>query len=132
MTSEHHECRVTVDGAAPALVLLLRDAARIATEHGREWVTTQDVFAALIADEQAPLWWPRVGKPRLTADEPVNVVRADLEGDTVPLPYNEFRSLVAEWNSDSPTIGEPATPATVSYEISGPTAAKLIAAIEQS
>ncbi|WP_306358866.1 MULTISPECIES: hypothetical protein [unclassified Nocardia] len=140
--SEHFECRVTIDGASPSLVPLLRAAARIAAEHGRNVVSDADVFAALLErDEYPPIWWPRVGKPRLTRDmHRMGVVRdahgemltPELQGDTAALSYPELRDHVTEWvpGPTPPGVG-PSAPAAVSYEISGPMADEFTAMIER-
>ncbi|MFF0488436.1 hypothetical protein ACFYTQ_05370 [Nocardia sp. NPDC004068] len=132
MGSERDECSVTIDGIAPALVVLFRRAAAIAAEHGRTWVGVEDLYAALAEDERAPLWWPRVGKPRRTRGVSVAVLSTELPEDTVPLSYNEFRDLVNEWiPGPTPEIG-PEDPATVTYQISGPHAEEFTAMIERS
>ncbi|MFI1919439.1 hypothetical protein [Nocardia sp. NPDC020380] len=120
MTSEHDECRVTVDGVAPAVVRLLRDAAGIAADHGRNWVGIEDVYAALASGDSAPLWWPREGREPITRGRPGGILSTELEGETVKLSYAQFRDLLTEWvPGPTPNIG-PAAPATVTYELSGP------------
>ncbi|MGV9673822.1 hypothetical protein ACWDSJ_00935 [Nocardia sp. NPDC003482] len=132
MGSERDECRVTIDGVAPTLVVLFRRAAAIAADHGRTWVGVEDLYAALADRERAPLWWPRVGKPRIEPGGTGAVLSTDLEGDTVALSYNEFRDLVNEWiPGPTPEIG-PKDPATVTYQISGPHAEEFTAMIERS
>ncbi|GAB4588751.1 hypothetical protein Ntsu_65830 [Nocardia sp. IFM 10818] len=95
-------------------------------------MTPQDIHAALVADERAPLWWPRAGMPPLTPDAPNVVMQADLEADTLPLSYSGFRALVTAWTSHAPDVAELTKPASVSYELSGPDAAELTAMIEKS
>ncbi|NNH74334.1 hypothetical protein HLB23_31550 [Nocardia uniformis] len=143
--SEHFECRVTIDGAAPSLVPLLRAAARIAAEHGRNVLSDADVYAALIASDDKygypPLWWPRVDKPRITRDwkgsigkdAEGNMLTSELQGETVPLSYPEFRDYVTEWvpGPTPPGVG-PASAASVTYEISGAMADEFKAMIERS
>ncbi|WP_405165015.1 hypothetical protein OG203_07850 [Nocardia sp. NBC_01499] len=133
MTSEHDECRVTIDGVAPALVTLFRRAVQIASEHGRNWVGVEDLHAALAnSDEHAPIWWPRVGKPRHTRDTQGGITPDDLEGEVIPLSYKEFRDLVTAWvPGPTPSVG-PAQPATVTYEISGPHAEEFRKVLERS
>ncbi|MBF6133527.1 hypothetical protein IU501_11000 [Nocardia otitidiscaviarum] len=145
MGSAHDECRVTVDGIAPSLVVVFRAAARIAAEHGRNWVGVEDLYAALIAHDDSfgypPIWWPREGKPRITRewkgsigrDADGQMLTPELQGDTAALSYPEFRDYVNEWvpGPSSPGVG-PASPATVTYEISGPMAAEFTAMIERS
>ncbi|WP_306357639.1 MULTISPECIES: hypothetical protein [unclassified Nocardia] len=145
MTGEHDECRVTIDGVAPALVVLFRTAARIAAEHGRSWVGVEDMFAAVVAHDEEhghpPVWWPRVGKPRITRgwkggvglDAGGRMLTPELQGETAALTYPEFRKCVDEWvPGPSPAGVGPDRPAAVTYEISGPNADEFRAMIERS
>lgn len=141
MTSEHDECTVTVSGVAPSMVSLLRFAASIAHDHGRKWVGAEDLWAALVADNQtAPIWWPREGKPRITRDWKGSIghdaqgrmLTPELQGDAAQLSYSEFRDYVTEWvPGPTPEGVGPAEPATVTYEIIGPHAEEFTAMIER-
>ncbi|NNH74142.1 hypothetical protein HLB23_30555 [Nocardia uniformis] len=142
MASEHDECTVTVSGVAPSMVSLLRFAASIARDNGRNWVGAEDLWAALVADNPtAPIWWPREGKPRITRgwkgsigrDADGNMLTSELQGDTVALSYPEFRDYVTTWvPGPTPEGVGPAEPATVTYEISGPHAEEFTAMLERS
>ncbi|MFB8003746.1 hypothetical protein [Nocardia sp. NPDC056000] len=121
MTSElRDECRVTVDGVAPSLIRMLRNAADIATGAGRNWVGIEDIYVALTSDELAPMWWPREGKEPIVKGRRGGIAHSELEGETVPLSYSAFQRLTREWlPGPTPKVG-PTSPVTVSYELSGP------------
>lgn len=139
MTNEHDDCRVTVDGVAPAVVVLLRKAAEIAASHGRRRIGFDDVHAALIThDDVAPLWWPRpggadysrhpsssrimyTGSDGQTKPLDHGILHSDLRGETEPLTFDRYRELVLHW-VPGPTPDEPGpvSPATITYELTGP------------
>ncbi|GAB4582641.1 hypothetical protein [Nocardia sp. IFM 10818] len=152
MGSNRDECRVTVDGVAPAVVAVLRTAERIAADNERTWICTADILAALIEHEgeQAPRWWPRDGKPRYSLSDggqimhhgadgearpaalPIPGLDAEL-GEPMPVSYDEFRDRVrAAVPGPTPKSIGSESPASVAYEISGPHAEEFIAMIERA
>ncbi|RJO70972.1 hypothetical protein D5S18_27765 [Nocardia panacis] len=105
----------TITGAAPGVIIALRRAARIAAEHGHNYIGTEDLLAALLTAEPMPLLevqWQLRGGGALTFPEVRGLVESIIPG---------------------PAIGNhgPAEPPRVEFEWSGPHAAAFTEAINR-
>ncbi|WP_167475609.1 MULTISPECIES: Clp protease N-terminal domain-containing protein [Nocardia] len=116
MTSTDRDTTVTtITGAAPGVIIALRRAAKIAAEHGHNYIGTEDLLVALLNAEPMPLLevhWQLRGGGALT--------------------FSELREL-AESIVPGPAIGNhgPAEPARVEFEWTGPHAAAFTEAINR-
>ncbi|MFQ6327896.1 hypothetical protein ACLMAL_17395 [Nocardia sp. CWNU-33] len=102
-TTERDESTVTVTGAAPGVIVALRRAAAIASEHGHNYVGFEDLLVALLDAPMSPLQvhWEQRELGALTLGE-----LRELAVSIIPGPVRGTHG--------------PAEPATVTFELSGP------------
>lgn len=124
----------TITGASPAVIALLRRAARVAEQHGRNDLAPEDLQVALLEGipwSTLEVWWPRVGGTPLQRGV---VNDFDPSAPQKALTYPELVELVASMVPGPAGRAElnPAEPIAVTYELSGPDADEFRAAIEGS
>ncbi|WP_433621191.1 hypothetical protein [Nocardia sp. CA-120079] len=119
--SERDESTVTVTGAAPGLIRVLRQATAIAAEHGHNWIGVEDVLAAIVTAEPLSILevhWPRHGGTPLNRGE-INDVDPSAPQET--LTFDEVKALVQAMVPGVPNGAHgPTEPAAVTYEVTGP------------
>ncbi|WP_338773051.1 hypothetical protein V7968_16405 [Nocardia vulneris] len=133
MTIERDKSSVTITGASPGLIGLLRRAAVVAAEHEHNWIGVEDVLAAIVTATPLSILdvhWPRENSTSLSR---TGVNDLDPSAPQQALTLDELKALVqsivpgASNNSHGP-----AEPAAVAYEITGPHAEEFRAGIERS
>lgn len=112
---ERDEITTTVRGVAPGVVTALQRAARVAADHGHNWIGWEELFAAMLT-------------PDLTARLQVGWPDSGLEALTL----QQLRDLAESIVPNVAGTGGPAEPATVTYEVSGPRAAEITTIITRT
>lgn len=128
---ERDESTVTLTGAAPGLIGVLRQATGIAAAHGHNWVGVEDVLAAIVTAKPLSILevhWPRVSGTPLSR---TGINDFDPSAPQQALTFDEVKALVQSMVPGA-SRGEhgPAEPAAVSYEVRGPHAGEFRAGIE--
>ncbi|WP_433524488.1 hypothetical protein ACQPZ2_04870 [Nocardia pseudovaccinii] len=124
----------TITGASPAVISLLRRAAQVAEQHGRNALAPEDLQVALLQGipwSTLEVWWPRVGGKPLQRGA---INDFDPSAPQQALTYTELVELVASMVPGPAGRDElnPAEPVAVTYELSGPDAREFRAQIDGS
>lgn len=124
----------TITGASPAVISLLRRAAQVAEQHGRNDLAPEDLQVALLQGipwSTLEVWWPRVGGKPLQRGV---INDFDPSAPQKALTYTELVELATSMVPGPAGRDElnPVEPVTVTYELSGPDADEFRAQIDGS